>query len=254
MQAEFSSEYEVYKDKLAHFVENFSKEGKKYGDQERNTLKLFDLDGETINIKSFKVPHLINKVAYRYFRKSKAQRSFEHAVRLLELDIKTPKPIAYFQQGKGLLFGESFYISHHLKYDLTYRELIHDPNFPNRYEILKQFTRFTYKLHENGVEHLDHSPGNTLIIVNSEEDYDFYIVDLNRMKFHDHLTYQMRMENFARLTPDKNMVSAMSAEYAKLIGKDFGQVFEDMWGETQKFRRKFSKKKRLKQKMGLKRK
>lgn len=249
MQAEFSSEYTAYKEELTSYVENFSTEGTKFGDQERNTLKLFELEGEKLNIKSFKVPHLINKIAYRYFRKSKAQRSFEHAQILLEKGINTPKPVAYFQEGKGLLFGKSFYISHHLNYDLTYRELIHDPKFPNRYEILRQFTQFTFQLHENGVEHLDHSPGNTLIIVNSISSYDFYLVDLNRMRFHDHMDYDMRIKNFARLTPDKNMVSAMSAEYAKLIGKDFHQVFSDMWRETQEFQEKFQRKRRLKQKL-----
>lgn len=249
MNAAFSPEYKLYEEELSHLVQNFSEIGKKYGDQDRNSLKTYDLNGEIINIKSFKKPNVVNKVAYRYIRKGKAQRSFEYAHVLLQKGIKTPYPIAYFEEKKGVFFGKSFYISRHLNYDLTYRELIHDAKFPNRYEILKQFTRFTFQLHENGIEFLDHSPGNTLIIVNSEIDYDFYLVDLNRMKFHDTMDYQTRIKNFARLTPDKNMVHAMSAEYARLIKKDGDQVYHDMWRETEIFFDKFRKKKQLKKKI-----
>src|SRR5699024_6662357 len=92
-------------------------------------------------------------------------------------------------------------------------------------------------------------PGNTLVIINSKEDFDFYLVDLNRMKFHDQMDYETRIKNFARLTPDKNMVHAMSVEYARLIGKDKETVYNDMWEETQKFRTKFKKKKQLKKKL-----
>lgn len=249
MHAEISSEYKKYEKELTGFVSSFGESGKEYGDQDRNTLKLFRLGEEQIIIKSFKVPNIVNKIAYRFIRKGKAQRSFEYAHVLLEKGILTPQPIAYFEDKKGLFFGKSYYISHHLEYDLTYRELIHDPSFPNRYEILKQFTRFTFNLHENGIEFLDHSPGNTLIIINSKEDFDFYLVDLNRMKFHDEMDYETRIKNFTRLSPDKNMVHAMSAEYARLIGKDGETVYNDMWEETRKFVESFRKKKRLKKKL-----
>ncbi len=66
-----------------------------FGDGQRNKIKLFELEGKTINIKSFKIPHLINKIAYKYFRKSKARRSYEYANRLIENGIGTPQPIAY---------------------------------------------------------------------------------------------------------------------------------------------------------------
>jgi len=246
MHSEFSPEYKKYEQQLSYFVENYDQTGIPFGHQDRNSLKRFDLEGKEIIIKSFKIPNIVNKVVYKFFRKSKAQRSFEFAHVLLKKGIKTPYPIAYFEEKSKVFFRNSFYISEHLKYDLTYRELIHDPKFPNRYEILKQFTRFTFQLHENGIEFLDHSPGNTLIIVNSETDYDFYLVDLNRMNFHDEMDYQTRIKNFARLTPDKNMVHAMSAEYARLINKDVEQVYNDMWRETEIFFTRFRKKKNLK--------
>jgi hypothetical protein len=37
-------------------------------------------------------------------------------------------------------------------------ELIHDPLFPDRKNILEQFTEFTFRMHEASINFLDHSP------------------------------------------------------------------------------------------------
>jgi hypothetical protein len=245
MKKVFSKDWEPKKEEILRLVQEFNAKGETVHD-ERNQLKNYPLNDNKITIKSFKKPNLVNKIAYRFFRKSKARRSFEHAQILLEKGIGTPRPIAYFEKGFGPFFGKSFYVSEHLDYDLTYREIIHDPNFPNRHEILKQFTRFTHKLHENGIEFLDHSPGNTLIVVNENNDYDFFLVDLNRMKFHEKMDYKTRIHNFRKLTSDKNMVATMSAEYAKIAGKDYHQVFKDMWENTQKFQQHYQQRRKLK--------
>ena len=67
------------------------------GEGERNTIKNVTTQDLVLNIKSFKVPHLVNRIAYSFFRKSKANRSFEYANDLIKKGIKTPKPFAYFE-------------------------------------------------------------------------------------------------------------------------------------------------------------
>ena len=65
----------------------------------RNTVTMHILsDGKKVVIKAFKIPNLINKIAYKYFRKSKAKRSFEFASRLVTLNIGTPKPVLYIRK------------------------------------------------------------------------------------------------------------------------------------------------------------
>src|SRR5690606_18122261 len=100
-----------------HIILNYDKEGESFGNQDRNSLKLFQFKEMTINVKSFKVPNLINQIAYRFFRKSKAQRSFEYANKLTELQIGTPQPIAYYEFQTPFLFKKSYYVSEHLNYD-----------------------------------------------------------------------------------------------------------------------------------------
>ena len=157
---------------LVNVIENFNTTGEIFGNGKRNTIKLFDVEDKIVNIKSFKIPHFINKVAYRYFRKSKAKRSFEFANRLLELGIGTPQPIAYLENYDAIGLKDSYYISEHLQCDLTYRELV-ETDYPDAENILRQFTQFTFSMHEKGIEFLDHSPGNTLIVKKEEGKYDF---------------------------------------------------------------------------------
>lgn len=232
---------------ITDVVRNFDEiEG---GEGERNTIKNVTSQNIDLNIKSFKVPHLVNRIAYSYFRKSKANRSYEYANTLLKLGVNTPKPLAYFEYSKFKFIDKSYYVSEQFYCDLTYRELVENPNYKNHEEILRAFTRFTFKLHEKGVIFLDHSPGNTLIKKNKETgDYSFYLVDLNRMKFHV-MNFDERINNFARLTHKKEMVEIMANEYAKLINVEESIVFDKMWNVTKIFQRKYHSKVALKKKI-----
>ena len=235
---------------LKFYVDNFEKLGILFGDGQRNKIKLFELEGKTINIKSFKIPHLINKIAYKYFRKSKARRSFEYATTLLEKGIGTPQPIAFFENYDAVGLKDSYYVSEHLQCDLTYRELVEIPDFPDHENILRQFTRFSFDLHEKGIEFLDHSPGNTLIKKTNEGSYDFFLVDLNRMNFHDKMDFDSRMKNLSHLTPKKEMIAIMSNEYSKLYqAQSEAEIFEKMWFYTNDFQVRFAKKRLLKKKL-----
>ncbi|WP_026729268.1 hypothetical protein [Flavobacterium denitrificans] len=245
----FSTAVKSSKDILS-LIQNFQTSGELFGNGDRNKIKLFDLDGKTINIKSFKIPNIVNKIAYKYFRKSKARRSFEYATILLEKGIGTPEPVAFLENFNFIGLKDSYYASEHLVTELTYRELVEIPEYPDNDNILRQFTKFTFDLHEKGVEFLDHSPGNTLIKKTSESLYDFFLVDLNRMNFHENMSFEQRMNNFSRLTPKKEMIAVMSNEYAKFYTeKSETEIFEKMWQATSDFQEEFARKKRLKKKL-----
>jgi hypothetical protein len=247
MKVVFSEKYSHFKEEILTILESFPEGGKILKVGARNTLKIYEVGAIPINIKSFKVPNVVNKIVYKFFRKSKAERSYQYANLLLEKDIGTPAPIAYIEDSGTVSFGKSFYISEHLEPDLTYRKLIREPSYLDHENILRQFTAFTLRLHNSGVLFKDHSPGNTLIKKN-EDSYEFYLVDLNRMEFKE-LTFDERIKNFSRLTPKKEMVSIMSDEYAKLTSWGYTEIFNLMWKETEAFQLKFHRKKRLKKKL-----
>jgi len=235
------------KEQLINIIDGFSDSGIVLGEPSRNTIKLFELNDLILNIKSFKKPHSFNQLVYGFFRKSKARRSYEYANILIDKRIGTPSPIGFFENKNIFGLPDSYYISEHLECELTYRELLINLNYENHEEILRAFTRFTYELHEKGVYFLDHSPGNTLIKRNGNN-YNFFLVDLNRMKFQK-MHFNDRMQNFERLTPYKSMVEVMSDEYAKISGIEYAKVFNSMWSKTEHFQEAFHRKQRLKKKL-----
>lgn len=245
MKFVFSEEYKGMEGKIHSFIDNFEQQGRMLGDGNRNTIKIFPLEETKVNIKSFRIPNAINQLAYRFFRPSKAERSFSYAQRLLRNGIGTPVPIAYAEETQAFKFLRSYYVSEQLDYEHTFREI--DLKKEGHEEILRAFTRFTFELHEKEIEFLDHSPGNTLIRKEGEQ-YRFYLVDLNRMTFKP-LNFTERMKNFCRLTPKKEVLRIMAEEYAGLINRPAPEVFEKMWFFTEEFQAAFHRKKRLKKKL-----
>lgn len=231
---------------IKDIIKNNTKEVLQNG---RNLIVKYELDSNNIiNIKSFKTPNLINRIVYRYFRKSKARRSFEFANILLDKSVGTPKPVAYFENFNWLGLKDSYYVSEHLDNDLTFRELVENPNFADHENILRQFIRFSYDLHQKGIEFKDHSPGNTLIKRNLNGDYSFYLVDLNRMEFHSKMSFESRMENLCRLTPKIEMIEVMAHEYSLCSGQKYEDVFSLLWKYTSEFQQKYHRKRALKKK------
>ena len=100
---------------------------------------------------------------------------------------------------------------------------------------------------KKGFIFLDHSPGNTLI-KKMDHDYNFYLVDLNRMAFKN-LDFETRIKNFSKLTIHKSMVEVMSDEYAKCSGESYDTIFNLMWKFTEDFQNKYHRKRRLKKKL-----
>ncbi len=184
----------------------------------RNTLKVFKRATGNIVVKSFKVPNIINQVAYSFFRTSKAQRSYSHSQQLLQLGIATPRPIAFVEQRRWGLFKQSYYICEHIEYDFEIRAVLNDAAFSDREQIFKAFAKFSYQLHEAGVYHVDYSPGNVLI--NKEGNtYSFNIVDVNRMKFIS-FTDELRMKNLSRFSASVEDTTRIARYYAHEAGLD----------------------------------
>jgi len=243
----FSNTYTGNKDAIRKFILEFDSSGKNFDERNRNSLKLFQLEDRTINIKSFKKPHFFNSLVYRFLRPSKAKRSFEYAHILLEKGIGTPQPIAYFEERSVLGLGKSYYVSAHLDYELTYRELVRDSQYAGNKALLIAFGKFTHTLHAKGIHFLDHSVGNTLITIN-EGIPNFYLVDLNRMKFGE-LDFVTRMKNFDRLSKVDAHIRYMAKGYAAESGEDVETIYNTISQYTNAYQEKFYRKKRWKKRL-----
>ena len=212
----------------------------------RNELKIIDIQGVKTVVKSFKVPHLLNRIVYSYFRRSKAYKSYHNALRLQELRISTPQPIALIECFESGLLADSYFISEYFEYDFTIRtpllEMLSD-----REAIFTAFAAYTYELHQKGVWHLDYSPGN-ILIKRTEDGYQFSIVDINRMEFREISPIQ-GCENFNKLWASDEELEIMGCEYARLSGLDETLTINEMKRHNDANKRVKNFKKRLKRVM-----
>ena len=163
----------------------------------RNRVIAYNANEIYYNIKAFKIPNFINQIAYSTIRKSKAERSFLYAQELIKAGFLTPEPICFIENHLGILLKESYYVSQHEIFDGMLRELESD-SFESQKDLIKAFALYTACLHEAGIVHIDYSPGN-ILYKKSAQEYVFYLVDLNRMKFGVEVTADQACHNFRRL-------------------------------------------------------
>ena len=142
-------------------------------DNRRNILRLTD----GVVVKQFRTPGLLKGIWYGWFGTSKAQRSYENALRLGKL---TPAPIAYREVRVFGILRESWYACRQSGCPFTFNDLIEHPDFPNRDQLLQAIGRFTAQLRKKGVWHRDYSGGNILF---NEDGSKIEVIDLNRIRW-----------------------------------------------------------------------
>lgn len=206
---------------LASFIltlpDRFDLEGKIIHEG-RNILKVFEVGQTRLVVKRFKKPHLINRVAYTYFRKSKACRSYTHAQEILRRGFLSPAPVAFLENKSGGLLTDSYYVSIYEGDTSTVRDIMGGQVKGNE-SFLSQFAHFAVRLHQAGIIHMDFSPGNILFKQEEEGNYTFSLVDINRLTFGE-VSSEKACMNLRRLCTSREVLSYIARAYAKDRGWD----------------------------------
>lgn len=189
----------------------------------RNELREMDWYGTKVVVKSFRVPNLINRIAYGVFRSSKAQRSFEYAEMLRREGIGSPAPVAYYTERNGLLFTHSYYACLKSECPYSYVNLMRG-DFPGQEEILRAIARTTAALHEKGYLHKDYSRGN-ILFRRTDKGVEVEIIDLNRIRFRT-VDMEEGCRSFERLPGTPEMFAILADEYAKARGFDANECLK----------------------------
>ena len=190
----------------------------------RNTLRRGNIEGVDFAVKAFKPPHIINRVAYTFFRPSKAERSYRYSYVLLEKGISTPQPVAFLEEIRGGFLYRSYYVSLFSDYPRNLREFWVEPEIGNRASILTDYARFTTEMHNAGVLHLDYSSMNILFDCDGTETR-FHVIDINRMRF-GKVSEEEGYRNFSRLWLPEHTYNHIAEAYAEARGYDKKRAVE----------------------------
>lgn len=212
----------------------------------RNEIKLLECADAVLVIKSFKVPGLLRSVIYSFFRQSKARRSYDYSLLLADF---APKPVGYIEFYQNGLLRDSYYVSENFDYDFTIRQPLSEKGFEGRENVFAAFAKFTCQLHENNICHQDYSPGN-ILVRQCGDDYEFKIVDVNRMRFM-HMSVEQRAANLCRLGDSAKDIELIAGFYAQAIGTDKDAFTRLALQHFHKHKSERARKRRLKNLLGL---
>ncbi|TVQ11914.1 MAG: hypothetical protein EA361_11920 [Bacteroidetes bacterium] len=213
----------------------------------RNHVKVTEHKGIKLCIKSFGNHNPINRIVYSFIRPSKANRSFNYALKLLDLGVNTPDPVAFVEYyNSSRILQNSYSISVYLEHDLSLKHAF-DFELSDRLELLSGFARFACnELHNNGILHKDLSASNVLIKNNPEGINEFYLIDLNRMRFRKNISFRKRMANLKRINGTAICLGTIAHFYSLEYRGD------PVWGALQIAKDRISWMKYRRAKKGLK--
>lgn len=187
---------------------------------------------------------------YSFFRKNKARRAYEHALRLRGMGFDTPEPVAWSEYRKDGLIADTYFVSRRSELTPLPQTMRRFPA-PDTLPVLEAFARFTVRLHEQGICHEDFNQTNILWEYDGTAgNYRFQLIDINRMRFHARpLRPDECMINLRRLSCPAVPFLYILDRYADIRGWDIndtllrGTFFRLLFGRRQQFKKRFRERK-----------
>lgn len=181
----------------------------------RNTVRTVSRDGLTLVVKRFKCPMWFQRVAYTWFRPTKARRAYEFALRFRNLGIDTPRPVAYVETREGGLFSRGYFVS-----EGDFRPSCVPFGNGSGLEgeaMIAALARQLCDLHRLGILHGDLNLSNILYEETDPGQWHFAFIDINRTRFvKGTVTKDMAAENLCWLTHNRPLLMQVCRAYARL--------------------------------------
>ena len=235
MKTVIHPKYRAYSDFIKRIPEIFDKSGETIH-AGRNTVKCFACNGHEWIVKRYKRPNIVQRIAYTFFKKSKAERAYLYAARLLEVGIATPEGIAYIEEKRRGLLSDSYFVSTLCPDPAVYPVLVQTEAYDK--ELADALAAFFAQLHGKGILHGDPNLNNILYRKGNGGGYLFSVIDTNRSTFKSLLTPQECLNNLKRVTHRRDLLRHITAEYARLRGWDVPGSVEKVLEALDKFERK----------------
>lgn len=192
--------------------------------QGRNTVKLFETREHSFVVKRYEHLSCVNRLAYGFLRKSKAERAYSHAMRLRNLGIDTPAEVAFLEARRYGVLQSCFFVSLYSGYKPLNPITELDTQNPEAAAVLESLAAFLLRMHEAGILHKDLNIGNILYREDGCGGYRFQVIDTNRMQFRRRLSLGKRLDNLRRLSCPAPAYLHILECYARLSHVDTDSV------------------------------
>ena len=201
----------------------FSRNGRVIHDG-RNTVKLFEIDGQRLAVKRYGHISLLNRLLYGFLRKSKAERAYRHAIRLRQLGVGTPEEVAFLEVRRHCLLDACYFVARYSDYKPLQPVTELDIQRPEVAAVFDALADFLFRMHNAGVLHKDLNIGNILYLGDSRSGYVFQVIDTNRMRFYRSLSMLRRLDNLRRLSCPAPVYLYILDRYARLANANTDSI------------------------------
>ena len=245
MKVVIAPSYYSLKEFVMHLPARFEQEGDTLY-QGRNVVKRFAINGEDWIVKRYKRPILIQRIIYTFLRKSKAERAYLYAERLLSSGVATPDAVAYVECKHRGLISDTFFVSTPCYDQAVITQLPKVGDFDRK--LADAVALFIVKLHEAGIMHGDLNFNNILYRINDSGGYEFTLIDTNRSRFLPSPARADCLKNLERITHNKTIMEYVARRYADIRGWDADRTAEQVLQRLDNFERRKKMKKFFKRK------
>lgn len=188
----------------------------------------------TFVVKKFIRINFFNRLMYSFFRKSKAERSYENACKLIMKGVLTPEPIAYIERRKWLLLFDQYYICKYSSWNSMSEIFSNDPVEETKF-IVDKCVNFIADMHKKGILHFDLNPANILYNIGDDGIVSFSLIDLNRMSFLKRPSIGLLLKNLTRMTENDHMYGYIVYKYIYSMGlKPYGTIIRCMFNKIRR--------------------
>lgn len=226
---------------LNNLPELFKEQGKLIY-QQRNQIKILEVNGHKLCVKKYGMAPLLNRFLYSVsWRTPKAERTYKNAAKILERGFVTPRQYGYVLVYRKGWLAESFSVGEFVEGVRSVEDARQDE------DLMKAFARYTAHLHLHGMMHRDYILNN-ILYSRTTDGYQFTLIDINRFVFRDKpirgfLQRMNLMQPFNKLSELKKFVNAYSQEVKAGSSLCRQVVYFRIW------RTRYSKLKRLLKKL-----
>lgn len=213
----------------------------------RNTVGVFKQGGTKVAVKRFRRARFLQRFGYTFMRPSKPKRAYEYALKLLEMGIRTPEPIACIEEYHWGLFYRGYLVSAYCG-DPDARVLREEcENYP---DLLEALVQFLVRMHEKGFLHGDTNLSNFLYHEDKNEPAGYCIttIDINRSSFVESPTKEQCLTNLKRVTHVRPVLRKIVSRYAELRGWDAAWAVDYVMKKLDAFEKRNELKKKVKKK------
>lgn len=212
----------------------------------RNEVRLLTHRGARFVAKRYKRANPVQRVAYTFFRSTKAHRAYDYAAELRRRGISTPHEVAYIECREHGLFTTGYFVSLECPDPPAFDRLVRQERFDDG--MAADMARFVVTMHSRGVLHGDMNFGNFLYRRGEGgKGYEFTVIDTNRSHFRDGWPSRGEcLRNFCTMTHRRDVFAFIVRRYAALRGWDEDAALAEAEACLDRFESKHRRKDKMK--------